>query len=177
MFIHRLTNFFNSRWYWLCVVLTGLGVEGVALFYQHVLDEPPCVLCIQSRVWVLAGVLFGLVGLIGSNLVAIRLTAQLGLVGALGMVLNKSWTTVLVERGLYDGQCGMDPGFPSWFALDKWFPNVFEVWTMCGFTPNFLFGMTMGEGLVYGTSVLIATAVLALVLMILHQLRPSASPI
>ncbi len=171
MLIQSLTKFVQSRWYWLAVIIAGFSLEAVALFYQHVLGEPPCVLCIHSRICVLAGILFGIVGLFGAKVTAVRFTAQIGLLTSLLMLLSKSWTTVLVERGLYDGNCGMDPGFPTWFPLDSWFPNLFQVWTMCGFTPNFLFGLTMGEGLLYGTIALIVIALLALVLMVVGQLK------
>jgi disulfide bond formation protein DsbB len=87
------------------------------------------------------------------------------------MLTARSNTAVLVERGLYDGQCGMDPGFPAWFALDEWLPQVFEVWTMCGYTPNFLFGLTMGEGLLYGAVALLLVALAALALMLLPLFR------
>ncbi|HEY9052592.1 MAG TPA: disulfide bond formation protein B, partial [Gammaproteobacteria bacterium] len=45
----------------------------------------------------------------------------------------------------------------TWFAIDKWFPQVFGVWTSCGYTPELLFGITMAEGL------LIISMVLALI--------------
>ena len=171
MLINPLSNFVHSRWYWAAVVAFGLSLESVALFYQHVLGEPPCVLCIQARVCVLTGILFGLVGLVGQNVSAVRLISQVGLLASLGFLVNRAWITVLVERGLYDGQCGMDAGFPAWLALDKWFPNVFEVWTMCGFTPDLMFGVSMGEGLLFCSLTLSLIATLALILMITRLQR------
>jgi len=164
--LKMLTDFAMSRWYWLAVITAGLCLEAVALFYQYVLGEPPCVLCIQSRFWVLLGMVFGITGAVFYRIKAVQLLAQVGLVGALIGLLNRSWLAVLVERGLYDGQCGMDPGFPAWFSLDTWFPQVFEVWTMCGYTPNFLFGTTMGEGLVFASICFTIVAVAALFLMV-----------
>jgi disulfide bond formation protein DsbB len=117
----------------------------------------------------LVGIIFGIIGLVGHRAAAVRFISQIGLVASLAFLINRSWITVLVERELYEGQCGMDAGFPSWLALDKWFPNVFEVWTMCGFTPDLLFGLTMGEGLLYGGCALTAVAVLALTAMIYRQ--------
>lgn len=154
-------HFVQSPLYWIAVVAVGFGLEGVALFYQHVLNEPPCVLCIQARVWTLAGIMVAALGLTVRKFFYARMIAHLALIGALIGLLNRSWIALLVERGQYDGQCGMDPGFPTWLPLDAWFPNVFEVWTMCGYTPNLFAGLTMGEGLVYGVSILIALAVAA----------------
>jgi len=165
--LQQLNLFVHSRWYWLVVIFVGVSLEAVALFYQYGLGEPPCVLCIQARVWVLVGIVFATTGLFLNRIMAIRLVAQAGLLGGLAMLWNRSWTTVQVERGLYEGQCGMDAGFPAWFALDEWIPQVFEVWTMCGYTPNFLFGLSMGEGLLYGSMVLFAVALFAAALMLL----------
>ncbi len=164
--MEALSRFANSVWYWIAVVATGLFLEAVALFYQHVLNEPPCVLCIQARVWTLAGILVAIAGIFLSKLKYGALAAQALLLVCLAGLLNRSWISVLVERNMYEGQCGMDPGFPSWLPLDQWFPNLFEVWTMCGYTPNFLFGLTMGEGLVAGSAALIAITLFASFLQI-----------
>ena len=161
-----INNFIHSVWYWLAVIAMGIFMEGVALFYQYGLGEWPCVLCIQARFWVMTGILFAIIGAIARNNVIGRLTAQVGLIGAIVMLTIRSNTTVLVERGLYEGSCGMDAGFPDWFALDKWFPAMFEVQTMCGYTPNFLFGMSMGEGLLYAAIALLLVALLALGFMV-----------
>jgi len=158
-----LMKFAQSRWYWGIVVCAGLALEGVALFYQYILGEPPCVLCIQARFWTLTGLLFGLLGLWTERPLA-RGIAHVGLVSALVLLINRSRISVLVERGEYEGQCGMDAGFPSWFALDDWLPQIFEVQTMCGYTPNFILGLTMGEGLFYGATLLLLIAVCALLL-------------
>lgn len=169
--LDALNRFVHSLWYWLAVIFTGLVLEGVALFYQYGLGEPPCVLCIQARFWVLTGMVFAIVGAIARGSKVGRLVSQAGVIGAVAMLVNRSYTAVLVERGLYEGQCGMDAGFPAWFALDEWLPQVFEVWTMCGYTPNFLFGLSMGEGLLYGAIALLIVAIAAMGLMIFAAIK------
>ena len=168
--LRLLSSFVHSRGYWFAVLAVGVGIEAVALYYQHVLGEPPCALCIQSRAFVLLGVLFGLLGVVGARLSLLRYAAQLGLIVSLGFLWRVSREAVLVERGLMESTCGMDPGFPSWLPLDQWLPQVFEVWTMCGYTPDFIFGMTMGEGLLYGTVTLFFIAVAALLVQLLTSL-------
>lgn len=168
-----LNRFALSSLYWWAAIIVGLSLEGIALYYQYVLDEPPCVYCIHVRVWVLLGIVSALLGLLTKRYFLAQLTAHTGLITALGLFTYTSRKTVLIERGLYEGQCGMDAGFPAWFALDEWFPALFEVWTMCGYTPNFLFGLTMGEGLVYGGWVLTFIAVVALVSLCLNQRQRS----
>ena len=36
---------------------------------------------------------------------------------------------------------------PDWFAIDQWFPSLFEVRNLCSFTPEIPFGLSMAEGL------------------------------
>jgi disulfide bond formation protein DsbB len=36
---------------------------------------------------------------------------------------------------------------PDWFAVDQWFPSLFEVRNLCSYTPDMLFGISMAEGL------------------------------
>jgi len=120
----RLTTFSKSARYWLLLVLVGLSFEGVALYYQYVLEEMPCVLCIQVRIWVMA-LIFIAIGL-----------------------LERSYQLLGTERGFTFSDCGMDLGMPAWFALDVWFPALFQVQTSCGYTPELLFGITMAEALI-----------------------------
>jgi disulfide bond formation protein DsbB len=167
--IRFLSSFVQSRWYWLAVIFVGLAMEGVALFYQYGLGEPPCGLCIQSRAWTLLGVLFAVFGVIANRLVALRYIAHAGLLVSVGFLWKVSREVVLVERGIIESSCGMDAGFPAWLPLQKLVPQVFEVWTMCSFTPNFLFGLSMGEGLLYGVIVLFFIAVAALVIQLLKS--------
>ncbi len=164
--LQPLIKFVHSRWYWLAVILTGISLECVALFYQYVLQEPPCALCIHARAWVLLGVVFAFAGLILQRFSVARIIAQIGLLISIACLWNRSLLTVLVERGEYETSCGLNAGFPAWLPLDRALPQVFEPWTFCGYTPNFILGMSMGEGLLYGAIALFVIAVLALIAMI-----------
>lgn len=165
----KIIKFVQSPFYWLAVIFVGFGLEGVALFYQHVLNEPPCSLCIHARVWVIVGMLSAGFGWAARRFFWLRMLGHAGIVVSLVGLLERSWLSVLVERGLYESECGLDPGFPAWLPLDEWVPNMFEVWTFCGYTPNFLFGTTMGEALVAGSILLIAIAVAAAVIDFRHR--------
>ena len=141
----------QSRLYWSAMVLTALAYEGIALYYQYALNEYPCVLCIHIRIWVLAFVLVGLLGLVlrprKSGLI---LTTLLSLIASVGL-LERSWQTLATERLWIEGSCSLQSGLPSWFALDIWFPAVFEVQASCGYTPEILFGITMAEALIFSS--------------------------
>ena len=144
----RLTIFSKSAWYWLLLVLTGLSFEGVALYYQYVLEELPCVLCIQVRIWVMALILVALLAIwvrrnAFMNLLAHMLTVLIAI-----RLLERSYQLLGTERGFTFSDCGLDLGMPAWFALDAWFPALFQVQTSCGYTPELLFGVTMAEALI-----------------------------
>ena len=142
-----LVNLSTQRRYWAVLILIGAALEGGALYYQYVLDEWPCVLCIHVRIWVVAFMLLAMVAIFcTSSIVATRIVHFLN-VGIMVGLLERSWKVLAVERGWIFGDCDMDLGMPEWFALDKWFPSLFEVQTACGYTPLILFDITMAESL------------------------------
>ncbi|MEN8206196.1 MAG: disulfide bond formation protein B [Pseudomonadota bacterium] len=163
----QLTAFSKSAWYWLLLVLVGLSFEGVALYYQYVLEEMPCVLCIQVRIWVMALILVALAaGWMRQNAFMNLLAHMLTVVIAIGL-LERSYQLLGTERGFTFSDCGMDLGMPAWFALDAWFPALFQVQTSCGYTPELLFGITMAEALVVFSAVFLVWSAGMIVLTLL----------
>ena len=75
------------------------------------------------------------------------------------------------ERGTVFGECSMELGLPAWFALDKWFPLVFEVQASCGYTPELWSGFTMAEALVIIAVLLLLLAGLQLLMALLTRFR------
>ena len=164
----RLTQLADKRTYWLALLLLVLAMEGLALIYQYQWDYQPCVLCIHVRIW-LAGL--GLVALVGLLLGPRRfITPPLHLLSAvmLGGLLERSYQLLATERGWVFGSCSMDLGLPSWFAIERWFPTVFEVQTTCGYTPELLFGITMAEGLLLFSLAMLLLSGALLVLSLFH---------
>ena len=150
-----LINLSHQRIYWIALVLVGVALECGALYYQYVLDEWPCVLCIHIRLWIAAFILLGLIALWCTPLRwAIRLAHALNLVIMVGL-LERSWKVLAVERGWIFGDCDLDLGMPSWFAPDQWLPALFEVQTSCGYTPLILFNISMAEVLLVISSFLL----------------------
>jgi disulfide bond formation protein DsbB len=145
--LRQLAQAGGSRGYWLLLLLVAFAMEGVALLYQYQWDYAPCVLCIHVRIWFL--------GMIAAAVMALALrpsryaiAAMHGLMALLmGGLLERSYQLLATERAWIFGSCNMDAGLPDWFALDRWFPAVFEVQTSCGYTPELLFGITMAEAL------------------------------
>lgn len=138
----------DSRLYWGGLALLGLALEAAALYYQYVLDEWPCVLCIHIRIWIFGFVIVAIVALFCvQSKAAMRVLHGITLVLMIGF-LERSYQVLAVERGWIFGDCDMSLGMPSWFALDQWFPAVFEVQTSCGYTPLILFQISMAEILI-----------------------------
>lgn len=137
----------RQRRYWLFLVLFGLALEAAGLYYQYALDEWPCVLCIHVRILVLAFVLLAALALaFTGSTAAMRLMHGINSI-IMAALAERSWQVLAVERGWVFGDCAMELGAPSWFAIDKWLPQVFEVQTACGYSPLILFDITMAEAL------------------------------
>lgn len=142
-------------------------MEAAALYYQYVLGEWPCVLCIHVRIWVIGFILLAILALLinhsGWGTRIFHLANSLLMVG----FVERSWQVLAVERGWIFGDCTMDAGLPPWFALDKWFPMIFEVQTSCGYTPFIIFKISMAEMLMAISSGML---LLSLALLIAHSL-------
>jgi len=145
--LNRLIEYSQSSWYWLGLFILGLSMEGVALFYQYFLDEPPCVLCIHVRVWVLGFTIIAAFAIFIKNQNFIKFAHTTNSIMMLGLI-ERSYQLVGVERGFIFGSCNMESGLPDWFALDSWIPAVFEVQAACGYTPYLLFNISMADGLI-----------------------------
>lgn len=133
--------------YWILLIILGLSLEFVALYYQYILDEWPCVLCIHVRIWVLGFTLLALVGLFSRKIRLLCIITHSAVTFMMAGLLERSYVLLGVEQGTIIGGCDMESGLPAWFALDKWFPVLFEIKTACGYTPELVFGITMAEAL------------------------------
>ena len=161
----------GQRRYWIALALIGIALEAAGLYYQYALDEWPCVLCIHVRIWVLAFVLLAIAGIFtGRSPMASRLLHGVNTLIMLALV-ERSWQVLAVERGWTFGDCDMDLGMPAWFALDKWFPWIFEVKTSCGYSPLVLFQITMAESLLV---IMVLLAVISSVLFLVSFLSKNS---
>jgi len=157
--ISLLSTLIRHPLYWIAIMLTGLFMESVALYYQYGLDYGPCTLCTHVRAWVLAIVLTAALGLVVRRQRVLNGLTHLSMFGLACGLLYSSWQTLGIERGWIEGSCEFGAGFPSWLPLHEWWPQVFEAWELCGYTPELWFGVTIAEALV-------VTAVLAVLFFI-----------
>lgn len=154
MMFQKLKKIAHSRWYWLFMAALGASFIAVALYYQYVLEELPCVLCIQTRIWFSCLVIVATLALIFHNRLVTRVSHLLTVVISAGL-LERAYQLLGTERGFIFGDCGFDLGLPAWLALDQWFPAMYRVEASCGYTPELVFGITMAEALIVLSSVLL----------------------
>jgi len=168
---NTLKNLSQNRLYWLSYIVLGLGLLAIALFYQYVLEELPCVVCIQVRLWFSLLILVALVGLILRKNTLLNLLAQSGLiVSAIGLV-ERSYLLLGTERGFIFADCGFNAGLPEWFAIEQWIPWLYQVETSCGYTPEILFGITMAEALMLLSVCLLIVSVTVIVVTLYGQFK------
>ena len=156
--IKAAIRFSQYRIYWILLLVLGVALESIALYYQYVLDEWPCVLCIHIRIWVFGFMLIAIFGIFLGPYIATNRTLHLfNSIVMIGFV-ERSWQVLAVERGWVFGDCNMDAGLPPWFALDSWFPALFEVQTSCGYTPLIILNISMAEILMLMSAFLLITS-------------------
>jgi len=145
--IQQFKSMAHSRWYWLFYIVTGLALLAIALFYQYVFDEQPCVVCIQVRLWISLLVLVALAGLFSRSSIVNTIAHISTVLIAIGLT-ERSYLLLGTERGFIFSDCGFDLGLPSWLAIDEWLPWLYRIETSCGYTPEIIFGITMAEALI-----------------------------
>ena len=142
-----LSRFLRSRWYWLTLVLLGIALLSVALYYQYALGDEPCQVCIHARLWVVAFTLIALIMLITPQTTLVRVVGNLGVLTSAAGLFERARYLYRLENGIGDGSCQFQLGMPDWFAVDRWMPWLFEVRNLCSFTPEMLLGLSMAETL------------------------------
>ena len=152
----------SSRLYWGTISLFGFAMLGVALYFQYALGEEPCQVCIQARLWVVAIALAALLISIYPIPKWSQLMGHMLLVASSVGLADRAWTLYLLENGRGDGSCEFQLGMPEWFAVDRWFPDLFEVRTLCSYTPDIIWGISMAEGLLCLAAGLMCLSVLVL---------------
>ena len=146
-FINQLKNLALSKSYWLFYIFAGLALLAAALYFQYVLDQRPCVVCIQVRMWIALFIIVCFAGLLLRNNKVLNAITHMCIILIAAALIERSYLLLGTERGYIFSDCGFDPGLPTWLALESWFPWLFRVETSCGYTPEIIFGITMAESL------------------------------
>ena len=145
--IHRFTNIAHSSWFWILTIIAGLALLVVALFYQYIFDEWPCVLCIQIRLLISLLVVISIIAVFIHRYRIPNFIAHLCVFATAIALTERSYQLLGTERGFLFGDCGFTSGLPAWFAIEEWLPWLYRIETSCGYTPEIVFGITMAETL------------------------------
>ena len=145
--IKQLKIISHSPWYWWLYISAGLFALAVGLYHQHILEELPCLLCIQVRLLISILIIIAIVGLFSLHNKVINSLAHIATILVAAGLTERSYQLLGTERGFVFGDCGFNLGLPDWFAIDEWLPWLYRVETSCGYTPEVLFGITMAEAL------------------------------
>lgn len=146
--ISRLKVVAHSQWYWLMSIAAGLALLIVALIYQHVFGEEPCVMCIHVRLWISLWIVVSFVGLVTLHNRVFNAVVHSSVILIAVALSERSYQLIGTERGFLFGDCGFTLGLPEWFAIEEWLPWLYRIETSCGYTPELGFGITMAEVLI-----------------------------
>ena len=147
---------------WLAVFTLGLGLLAAALYWQYVIGDDPCQVCIQARLWAVGlGLVGALMLILPDNAIARMSGMVLGFITSAGMG-ERAYYLYEIENFRGDGSCEFTLGMPPWFAVDQWFPALFEVRNICSYTPEIAFGISMAEALMGISLFVCAIAVMGL---------------
>jgi len=149
---------------WLLLVVSALGLELCALFFQYIMDLAPCIMCVYQRVAIFAIIFAGLIGFIGCRFIIARILAYaLWGTGAIwGLLIALEHVEIQESSGSLFFSCEFIPNFPSWAPLHEWIPFLFEATGDCGeINWQFLsYSMPQWMIVVYGVYTLAFTIVL-----------------
>ena len=165
-----LQNLPQKRVAWLLLAASALILELCALYFQHVLNLAPCVMCVYERL-VIVGLLFaGLLGAIapknrGIALVAFSLwaySAVRGLLLAIEHVNYQLHPSPFVT-------CDFFPNFPSWAPLHQWMPWMFNPTGDCSDVSWTMLGYSMPQWLIFAFALYIIAFVLVTISLLLPR--------
>lgn len=165
---NQLKLFSQQRLAWGLLLTAVIFFELCALFFQHVMNLAPCVMCIYERVAMLGIGGAALIGLIAPNINVVR---YVGLVGWLfasiqGFMLASQHVDYQMHPSPF-ATCDIFVQFPSWAPLNQWLPQMFEAYGDCSEIVWQWLGLSMPQWLViiYAASAVIALCFIALQLV------------
>lgn len=165
--LKRFEDLHQARWYWLLYITGSLCLLGIALYFQYVREEQPCLMCIQVRLLFTLLIIIAVAGLLTRNHPVVNALINISTVLVALSLTERSYQLLGTERGFVFSDCGFDLGLPSWLAVDAWLPSLYRVETTCGYTPEILFGITTAEALiVFSILLLLFTCYITLTSMI-----------
>ncbi|MHA2937918.1 disulfide bond formation protein DsbB [Vibrio sp. RC27] len=163
--LNQLKLFSQQRLSWGLLLASVILFELCALFFQHVMDLEPCVMCIYERVAMLGIGGAAIIGLISPNTPLFRIAGLLAWLGAAvkGYLLASQHVEYQMNPSPF-ATCDFFVQFPSWAPLNQWLPQMFEAYGDCSDIVWQWFGLSMPQWLVviYAANAIIALLFIAL---------------
>lgn len=130
---NNISSLSTDKRAWGLLFVSALCLEVSALYFQHVMDLRPCIMCIYQRT-ALFGVMFAAIPAMVINNLISRLMGYIGWgVSAIwGLLIAIEHVDIQTAANPFFATCEFVPNFPSWAPLHQWMPNIFGATGDCG---------------------------------------------
>lgn len=130
--LNSIYSFSKTRASWALLLLVVVALELCALYFQHVMNLAPCVMCIYERVALLGVALAAVIGLFIPSSTFTRYVALLGwaVSSAKGLELALKHVDYQINPSPFN-TCDIFVRFPDFAPLNQWVPWAFEAYGEC----------------------------------------------
>lgn len=131
--INTLLQLSTRKGAWALLFVSALVLEITALYFQHMADLRPCIMCIYQRTAVFGVMFSALPAMLVNNLLT-RLVGYLGwgISAIWGLLIAIEHVDIQTAANPFFATCEFVPNFPSWAPLHEWLPSVFAATGDCG---------------------------------------------
>jgi len=131
--LKKITLLSTDRRAWGLLFVSALSLEIAALYFQHVTDLRPCIMCIYQRT-ALFGVMFASIPAMLVNNLITRCIGYIGwgISAIWGLKIAIEHVDIQTAANPFFATCELVPNFPSWAPLHEWLPAIFEATGDCG---------------------------------------------
>lgn len=130
---NKIFEFPYSVQFWSLILAGSIAAECIGLFFQYIMKEDPCAICVHIRAWIM------LIGVIAIAAILLKKHGRLpvfilytSMMFVITRVIILAGEALKIERGTVFSTCSIEAGFPSWLPLDRFIPFVFEPTGICG---------------------------------------------
>lgn len=133
LLLKKLSSLSTDKRPWGLLFVSVLSLEMAALYFQHVMDLRPCIMCIYQRT-ALFGVMFAAIPAMLVNNVITRLVGYVGwgISAVWGLLIAIEHVDIQTAANPFFATCEFEPNFPSWAPLHEWLPTIFGATGDCG---------------------------------------------
>lgn len=133
LLLKKLSSLSTDRRAWGLLFVSALSLEMTALYFQHVTDLRPCIMCIYQRT-ALFGIMFAAIPAMLFNTLITRLIGYVGwgISAIWGLLIAIEHVDIQTALNPFFATCEFVPNFPSWAPLHEWLPSIFGATGDCG---------------------------------------------